>query len=274
MICHGISFKQKACLAMEPSEEHSAWRAWPTCPSQSLCLKIQLTNEAERFSAKTGLWCRSLSVPDCQQAWHGPMPPPNLALKGGSDLRRSRCRCWGNEEKLVAWFILWYDIMKWFGSRIIIQQSTIWKLVYILHSNMMVYNTHKRWLYVHVQYTLYIPVLHACFFGETPQCPAISIRPVQPPYLGSPSPSRSHQGSKGRSWGPLLSLSRKDATNMIGKAERGLVSATCPTTHTGTNSSQIGLQAYSMKVHHPAGMIRPWKPICTWLFCSELVRSI
>ena len=79
-------------------------------------------------------------------------------------------------------------------------------------------------------------------------------------------PSRSHQGSKGRSWGPLLSLSKKDATNMIGKAARGLVSPTCPTPHTGTNSSQIGLQAYSMKVHHPAGMICPWKPICTWLF--------
>ena len=79
-------------------------------------------------------------------------------------------------------------------------------------------------------------------------------------------PSRSHQGSKGRSWGPLLSLSKKDATNMIGKAARGLVSPTCPTSHTGTNSSQIGLQAYSMKVHHPAGMIRPWKSICTWLF--------
>ena len=128
MICHGISFKQKACLAMEPSEENSAWRAWPTCPSPSLCLKIQLTNEAERFSAKTGLWCRSLSVPDCQQAWHVPMPPPNLALKEGSDLRRSRCRCWGNEEKLVAWFILflWYDIVKWFAARIIIQQSENW----------------------------------------------------------------------------------------------------------------------------------------------------
>ena len=117
-----------------------------------------------------------------------------------------------------------------------------------------------------IQYTLYIPAFHACFFGETPQCPAISIRPVQPPYLGSPSPSRSHQGSKGRSWGPLLSLSKKDDTNMIGKAARGLVSPTCPTPHTGTNSSRIGLQAYSMKVHHPAGMICPWKPICTWLF--------
>ena len=101
---------------------------------------------------------------------------------------------------------------------------------------------------MHVQYTLYISVFHACFFGETPQCAAISIRPVQPPYLGSPSPSRSHQGSKGRSWGPSLSLSKKDATNMIGKAERGLVSATCPTPHTGTNSSQIGLQAYRLTV--------------------------
>ena len=86
----------------------------------------------------------------------------------------------------------------------------------------------SRYLCMHLQMVQAVASLCAA---------ALSMFKSTRPFLGSPGPSRSHQGSKGRSWGPLSLPIRMGQT--WSKARRVLVSTNCPTPHTGTNSSQI-----------------------------------